>query len=127
MPTPTAVERILERLKDGLLINLDKHSVERTRQILLEEINPSVSAVGTVAITSSGGQEKTLPSPKISAAVKDAIDAHNKALNDVIAKQKAGKAEALAQTAAGAGMGIVAAKNPPASAGKPEETDHAKG
>lgn len=37
MTTPNCVDKILQRLKDGLLVNLDKHSLENVRTILEEE------------------------------------------------------------------------------------------
>lgn len=95
MPTPNVVDRILARLKEGLLINLDKHSLERARQIFEEETGEKA--------TPPKPQEhfKNVPAP---AAPTPIVAAPNQAFNDAIAKQKAEKAEALGKTAAGEGM-----------------------
>ena len=46
MTTPNCVDKILQRLKDGLLVNLDKHSLENVRTILEEETKSAPKIAG---------------------------------------------------------------------------------
>jgi hypothetical protein len=94
--TPNVVDLILARLKAGLLINLDKHCIERTRQILEEE----TGVIATPLVV----KPQVAVRPDVSPAERANIHVHNTAFNEVIAKRKAEHADALRKTAAGEGM-----------------------
>lgn len=87
----SASERILARLKEGLLINLDKHSVERTRQIVDEEIGKSLLGEGLIW-PSDQEPADVLHARKRSDEVvylspDSVVAAHQQAFNDAIAAQ----------------------------------------
>lgn len=57
MTTPNCVDKILQRLKDGLLVNLDKHSLENVRTILEEETKSAPKIAGSSLRAKSCGTE----------------------------------------------------------------------
>jgi hypothetical protein len=95
MQTLNAAERILARLKAGLLIQLDRDSLNRTRQIVEEETGH------TSAPAEQQDHFNNVPAP---AAPTPTVAAHQQAFNDAIEAHKAEHAEALRKTAAGEGM-----------------------
>jgi hypothetical protein len=98
-------------MKAGLLMNLDKHSMERAQAIIEEEIGEKATP-----------REVTSPKVPVNPAMARVVAARNQALNDAVAKTKAEKTEAFSNTTAGHGFATDRSLPPTTEASAPAES-----